>query len=142
MLDINVDADNRPFKRQRVEPQELKYLPLDILLLSLPHLLAHPPTHRQHTHSVFLSLFALRGYLAQPNLEPNLECRAWTELAEAGFRLGLNTPGIENEVEKAITKAVRPVYPQVTMHTRVYSRISQLMITHKVRISLVMPVLV
>lgn len=106
MPDVDVDVDNRPFKRQKIEPPELKALPIDILLLSLPHLLAHPPSHRQHTRSVFLSLFALRSYLAQPNLEPNLECRAWTELAEAGFRIGLNTPGIENEVERAITKAV------------------------------------
>ena len=40
-------------------------------------------------------------------LDDITECRAWTELAEVGFRIGLGEPGIESEVEKAITKAVR-----------------------------------
>ncbi|KAH9486026.1 hypothetical protein JR316_0000090 [Psilocybe cubensis] len=133
MHDFDVDADNRPFKRQRLGPQELKPLPLDILLLSLPHLLAHPPTHRQHTRSVILSLSALRGYLAQPNLEPRLECRAWTELAEAGFRLGLNTPGIENEVERAITRAlmITHKHPSLRIYKPQLTRLSAQLAIHQ-----------
>ncbi|KAF8912002.1 hypothetical protein CPB84DRAFT_1812174 [Gymnopilus junonius] len=84
----------------------MRHLPTDIFLLSLPHLLAHPPTHKHHSRSSFLSLFALRKYLSLPNLESTLECRAWTELAEVGLRIGLNVPGIEEEVEKAVTKAL------------------------------------
>jgi len=100
------DNEERPLKRQKLEEAKVNSLPQDILLLSLPHILAHPPTHRNHTRSVYMSILALRRYLSTPNLDQNLECRAWTELAEAGFRLGLETPGIENEVERAITKAV------------------------------------
>ncbi len=31
-----------------------------------------------------------------------VECRAWTELAEVGLRIGLDEPGVESEVSKAI----------------------------------------
>lgn len=98
----------RPLKRQKTEHPELRPLPTDILLLSLPHLLSHPPTHKHHSRSNFLSLFALRKYLLLPHLESNLECRAWTELAETGLRIGLHVLGVEEEVEKAVTKAVSP----------------------------------
>ena len=102
----DVETPPRPFKRRKVEHAELRQLPSDILLLSLPHLLAHPPTHKHHSRSNFLSLVALRKYLASSHLEANLECRAWTQLAEVGLRIGLDIPGIEEEVEKAVTKAV------------------------------------
>jgi hypothetical protein len=56
--------------------------------------------------SLFLSLFALRKYLSLPGLDSVVECRASTELAEIGFRIGLGEQGIANEVEKSITKSV------------------------------------
>src|SRR5437879_5012295 len=97
----NVDEDLRPFKRQKIEQPRPCPLPADVLLLSLPQLLQHPPTHRHHTRSLFLSLFALRKCLSLPGLDSIKECRASTELAEIGFRIGLGEPGIENEVEKS-----------------------------------------
>jgi len=102
----NVDEDIRPLKRQKLEHQTTPTLPADVLLLSLPQLLQHPPTHKHHTRSLFLSLFALRKYLSFPGLDSITECRASTELAEIGFRIGLGEPGIANEVEKSITKSV------------------------------------
>lgn len=89
-----------------ISTEDLKPLPPAILLLSLQSLLAHPPTHRNHPCSLTLTLFALRKCLTLSGLDYMTECRAWTELAEAGFRTGLDTPGIESELEKAITKAV------------------------------------
>jgi len=85
----------------------MKPLPLVVVLFSLPSLLAHPPTHRYYDCSLFLALTALRKCLLLSGLDYITECRAWTELAEVGFRIGLDEPGIESEVEKAITKAVR-----------------------------------
>ncbi|KAF9476022.1 hypothetical protein BDN70DRAFT_839938 [Pholiota conissans] len=100
------DLCKRPLKRQKMDYSDLKSIPFDILLVSLPNLLAHPPTHRYHTRSLFLTLFALRKCLSLPNLDADVECRAWTELAEVGFRIGLQEPGLESEVGKAITKAL------------------------------------
>ena len=102
----DVDEDMRPLKRQRLEHPTTRPLPADVLLLSLPQLLQHPPTHKHHTRSLFLSLFALRKYLSFPGLDSITECRASTELAEIGFRIGFGEPGISNEVEKSITKSV------------------------------------
>ena len=103
-----VDDNPRPSKRQKSESEKLRFdpLPPTVLLLSLQSLLAHPPTHRNHTRSLFLSLFALRKCLSLSGLDSITECRVWTELAEVGLRIGLDEPGIESEVEKAITKAV------------------------------------
>lgn len=106
-----MDDNPRPSKRQRMSPSstsetELTPLPHSALLLSLPSLLLHPPNHRNHTRSLWLSLFALRKCLTLPNLEPYEECRALTEVAEIGFNIGLAYSGIESEVEKSITKAV------------------------------------
>ena len=44
-----------------------------------------------------------------------VECHAWTELAEVGLRIGLDEPGVESEVSKAILKAVSTIY-LLTMH--------------------------
>lgn len=100
------DSNERPFKRQKIQLDDTKPIPSDVLLLSLPHLITHPPTHKYHTRSLFLTLFALRRCLSLPDLDTAVECRAWTELAEVGLRIGLDEPGIESEVGKAITKAV------------------------------------
>lgn len=102
----DTDGDMRPFKRQKLEHPTTRHLPADVLLLSLPQLLQHPPTHRNHTRSLFLSLFALRKYLSLPGLDSIVECKCLTELAEIGFRIGLEEQGIANEVEKSITKSV------------------------------------
>ncbi|KAI0696886.1 hypothetical protein C8T65DRAFT_615130 [Cerioporus squamosus] len=92
----------------------LKPIPPAILLVSLPSLLAHPPNHRFYFHSLILSLTALRKCLALPALSPEIECRAWTGLAEIGMRVisgGLSqseehvwAKGIEAEVEKALSR--------------------------------------
>ena len=102
------DSNPRPTKRQRIlsvsrsqletsslppgSPQlpldtALRPLPPAILLLALPGLLAHPPTHPNFGFSLFLSLRALRQCLALPALAPDLECHAWTSLAELGMRI-------------------------------------------------------
>ena len=65
----------------------LKPLPPAILLVSLPSLLAHPPNHKFYVHSLVLSLTALRKCLTLPALSPEIECRAWTGLAEIGMRV-------------------------------------------------------
>jgi hypothetical protein len=106
----------------------LKPLPPAHLLLNLPRLLLLPPTHKNHARSLHLSLVALRRCLSLHSgegvevLTPEMECRAWTGLAEVGMRVvggGFCEPGgggvgehgwakgIEGEVEKAIGKAVR-----------------------------------
>ncbi|KDR86097.1 hypothetical protein GALMADRAFT_235330 [Galerina marginata CBS 339.88] len=128
-----LDRDNRPFKRQKLEPTVLKPLPTDILLLSLPQLLAHPPTHRNHARANFLSSFALRKYLSLPNLEPNLECQAWTELAETGLKIGLDTVGVEDEVEKAITKAliIAHKHPSLRYYKPQITRLSARLAIHQ-----------
>jgi len=106
-----MDGNPRPSKRQRTSSLstsaiELTPLPRSALLLSLPSLLLHPPNHRNHTRSLWLSLFALRKCLTLPNIEPYEECRALTEVAEIGFKIGLADSDIESQVEKSITKAV------------------------------------
>lgn len=71
-------------------------LPPPILLLALPALLAHPPGHEHYPLSLFLSLRALRTCLEFKTLTPDVECRAWTGLAEVGLRVinsGFTTSG-------------------------------------------------
>ncbi|KAI6023416.1 hypothetical protein EDC04DRAFT_2934346, partial [Pisolithus marmoratus] len=92
----------------------LKPLPPQVLLLALPALLLHPPTHEKYALSLFLSLKAVRLCLQLPALAPDVECYAWTALAEVGMRViksgfcktGAHewTIGLEEEVEKAIGK--------------------------------------
>lgn len=105
------------------------------LLLALPSLLVYPPTHSEHKRSLALSLLALRRCLGLPNsggtgggagrkggtlngagslhLSQPDECRAWCALAEiglcvieGGFSGEAWATGIENEVDKALGKAV------------------------------------
>ncbi|OBZ65158.1 hypothetical protein A0H81_14826 [Grifola frondosa] len=115
------DDNPRPHKRQRTQssgelatPESLRPLPPAILLVSLPALLVHPPNHRLYPHSLFLSLASLRKCLALPALSPEIECRAWTGLAEIGMKViggGLSqseehpwAKDIEAEVGKALSK--------------------------------------
>ncbi|KAL6307835.1 hypothetical protein BKA93DRAFT_727071 [Sparassis latifolia] len=125
-LTAKSDDNPRPFKRQKLvssspltsspAPASVSLAPLPpaVLLVSLPALLAHPPNHRFYVHSLCLSLDALRKCLGLHALPPDIECRAWTGLAEigmkvigGGFSQDKNYPwakGIESEVEKAISK--------------------------------------
>ncbi|KAI0829097.1 hypothetical protein BC628DRAFT_1315767 [Trametes gibbosa] len=101
---------------------ELKPLPPAVLLVNLPSLLAHPPNHKYYVHSLVLSLSALRKCLALPALLPDIECRAWTGLAELGMRViagGFSqreehgwAAGIENEVRLG-SLAVRSGHPSL-----------------------------
>ncbi|OJT13950.1 hypothetical protein TRAPUB_9489 [Trametes pubescens] len=108
-----------PLKSQLFQPppqsqEELKPLPPAVLLVNLPSLLAHPPNHKYYVHSLVLSLSALRKCLTLPALLPDIECRAWTGLAELGMRViagGFSqseeygwATGIEAEVEKALSR--------------------------------------
>ncbi|KAF8956457.1 hypothetical protein BDZ97DRAFT_1925469 [Flammula alnicola] len=123
----------RPFKRQKLEHPEFRTLPSDVLLLSLPHFLVHPPTHRNHTRSLFLTLFALRKCLSLPNLDATVECRAWTGLAEIGLRIGLDEPGIESEVGRAITKAlmIAQKHPSLRIYKPLITRLSARLALHQ-----------
>lgn len=76
-----------PTSPSKSQSRRLRPLPPAILLISLPSLLAHPPTHRLYVPSLCLSLCALRKCLAIPALSPEIECRAWTSLAEIGMRV-------------------------------------------------------
>lgn len=90
------------------------------LLLSIPRIILHPPSHPLHVRSLQLSLVAFRRVLSLPVLNPEEETRAWTGLAEVGLRVvgggfcdGNSddnewAKGVEIEVEKAIGKGVRP----------------------------------
>ncbi|KIJ64161.1 hypothetical protein HYDPIDRAFT_132789 [Hydnomerulius pinastri MD-312] len=112
----------------------LRPLPPQVLLLALPALLAHPPTHENYGLSLFLSLRAFRTCLELKALTPDVECRAWTGLAEVGLTAiesGYSTSGehewangLEIEVEKAIGKglliaqkhpSLRPLRHQLTL---------------------------
>ena len=55
--------------------------------MTLPSLVAVPPNHRASAASYAVSVTALRKVIAEGNLSPDEECRAWTGLAEIGFRL-------------------------------------------------------
>jgi hypothetical protein len=63
----------------------LTTLPLPVLLVTLPGLIIHPPNHRYHAYSLCLALLAVRRCLKFPNLPPDIQCRAWTALAEVGM---------------------------------------------------------
>jgi hypothetical protein len=77
-------------------PPSLRPLPPQVLLLALPALLVHPPTHENYPLSLFLSLKALRTCLELKALTADVECRAWAGLAEIGLRAiesGFSTSG-------------------------------------------------
>jgi hypothetical protein len=86
----------------------LQQLPPDILLLSLPSLLAHPPNHCHYARSLLLSLSSLQRCLDIDGLSPDLEVRAWTGVAEIGIRIidaGVSVKGdfeIEDEVKSFV----------------------------------------
>ncbi|CAL1693812.1 unnamed protein product [Somion occarium] len=116
----------RPFKRIKLDhdmsastssmtpSSSLRTVPPPVLLVSLPGLVAHPPNHRYYVLSLQISLDALRKCLCLSALSPEIECRAWTGLAELGMRViasgfsesedHLWAKGIEIEVDKALSK--------------------------------------
>ncbi|EGO18936.1 hypothetical protein SERLADRAFT_418607 [Serpula lacrymans var. lacrymans S7.9] len=89
-------------------------IPTQTLLVSLPGIIVHPPNHPHHARSLYVSLLSLRRCLALKTLNPDVECRAWTALAEVGMKVvagGFSQSddypwarGTETEVEKAIGK--------------------------------------
>lgn len=113
--DPELDADGRPSKRPRLfstpistpglappsssspltplptSPEKpglpFRPLPLPLLLLSLPAILILPPTHPLHDESLRLSVMALRRCLHMKALSPEMECRAWTTLAQVGLQV-------------------------------------------------------
>ena len=97
-----------PVKRPRTEPPPVfSTISSQKLLLSIPSLVLHPPTHKRHHQSVALAQNALRRCLKLQGLDPVDACRAWTGLAELGMgRLAIGIRNVEGEVEKALTKAL------------------------------------
>ncbi|KAI0789374.1 hypothetical protein C8Q75DRAFT_157646 [Abortiporus biennis] len=97
---------------------QLRPLPTPVLLVSLPGLFALPPNHRNYVLSLQMSLVSFRKCLSLPALSPEIECRAWTGLAEVGMKIisgGLHEKadndddlrwarGIEVEVDAALSK--------------------------------------
>ncbi|EJC98575.1 uncharacterized protein FOMMEDRAFT_95808 [Fomitiporia mediterranea MF3/22] len=96
--------------------RNLERLPPGVLLLALPGLLAVPPNHKSQVISYGLSLAALRKCVALGGLSPDIECRAWTGIAELGLRIvhagwtqSEHFPwarGLDLEVENAIGKGL------------------------------------
>ena len=106
-------SDNpRPAKRQKTEQESSAsedvppQLTLASLLLGLPSLLLHPPTHTNHERSLALSYHALKKCTTMTSLDRTVECRAAAGLVELGLQIGLSSSGIEGEIQKAITKGV------------------------------------
>ncbi|KAL4068831.1 hypothetical protein V8B97DRAFT_1872534 [Scleroderma yunnanense] len=108
--------ESTPSSSSILTTSSLRLLPPQLLLLALPALLAHPPTHVKYGLSLFLSVKALRQCLRLPALSPDVECHAWFAFAEVGLRAiesGFSTSGehdwangLEEEVEKAIGKGL------------------------------------
>ena len=97
-----------PVKRPRTEPPPVfSAISPQKLLISIPSLVLHPPTHKRHHQSIALAQNALRRCLELEELDPVDECRAWTGLAELGMsRLAIGIRSVEGEVEKALTKTL------------------------------------
>ncbi|KAJ8085250.1 hypothetical protein PM082_004044 [Marasmius tenuissimus] len=106
-----------PAKLSQPSPSSpLAPLPPAVLLISLPGMLLHPPNHPMHAHSLCVSLLAVRRCLRTPGLSPEIECRAWTAIAELGMNVlegGFShdeehiwAHGVENEVEEATSKGL------------------------------------
>lgn len=120
-------------KRRTSFQEELKPIPTDLLLVSLPSLLAHPPNHKYYVHSLVLSLTALRKCLALPALSPDVECRAWTGMAEVGMRVisGGWSQREENawargiELEVRISWSLQPSFLSLILRCKVEKAISR-----------------
>lgn len=115
-----------PAKRQKLEQERSQtadttpQLTLANLLLGLPSLLLHPPTHTNHERSLALSHQALRTCTSMTSLDSAVECSAATGLAELGLQIGLSSPGIEAEIQKAISKGVSGLASRNTSFTECF----------------------
>ncbi|KAJ3761926.1 hypothetical protein EV360DRAFT_36798 [Lentinula raphanica] len=78
-------TDVDPQQEEEKSQLSLNPLPDSTLLLHLPSILIHPPNHPLHAQSLCMSLLALRRCLKLPGLNPDIECRALTALAEVGM---------------------------------------------------------
>lgn len=75
-------------KQKRKQEEQMSQTSTSILLLDTPNLLAVPPNHKTSTISYIVSLNALRKCLAtQGGLSPDMECRAYTALAELALKV-------------------------------------------------------
>ncbi|KAH6896175.1 hypothetical protein BKA70DRAFT_1318603 [Coprinopsis sp. MPI-PUGE-AT-0042] len=98
-----------------------------------------PPTYQPtYFKSLSLSRLAFQRCLAMQSLDSDVECRAWTGLAEVGIRYGLDgAEGVEYEVEKAVTKALliaqnHPSLRPYKIHlTLLSARLAQHQLNHK-----------
>lgn len=79
-------AISAPSSGSERSSDSIRNIPPSVLLSSIPGLVAQPPNHRYYVLSLQVSLNALRKCLACPALSPEIECRAWTGLAEVGMR--------------------------------------------------------
>ncbi|KAJ6473127.1 hypothetical protein C8R45DRAFT_835641 [Mycena sanguinolenta] len=154
-----MEENPRPQKRARTTPPAeicpAKTLRGVQLLLGIPPLLVHPPTHSEHKRSLALSLLALRRCLGLPNpgaksgaidgaldLSQPDECRAWCALAdiglcvmEGGFAGETWAVGIEIEVEKALGKAapIAQRHPSLACYPSYITRLSARAAPHRAR---------
>ncbi|KAH7924786.1 hypothetical protein BV22DRAFT_1034747 [Leucogyrophana mollusca] len=115
--EIPQPGPSSPLSAPPLSPQaSLAPLPPQVLLVSLPGILVHPPNHRYHAISLCISQRSLRQCLGLKALNPDVECRAWTALAEIGMKViegGFSESdehpwarGTEIEVETAIGKGL------------------------------------
>lgn len=86
-IDLDQSSSPSPSLASTLEISKLKPLPPSILLVTLPALVIHPPNHRYYAQSLCISLLALRKCLSLNSLTPDIECRAWTALAEVGMKI-------------------------------------------------------
>ena len=128
-----------PQDQERKQLLDLAIIPPSHLLLALPNIIIHPPTHKYHPLSLHLSLQALRrvSQLAEKSvLEPETEVRAWCGLAEVGMRVlsgarefsGEWSLGVGREVEKALSKGL--LIAQKHPSLRAYKRHLALLQSH------------
>jgi hypothetical protein len=80
-------SSSQPKPEDSPLPPVLRTLPPAELLLALPALLAHPPNHPRYAQSLMMGSAALKHCLRMSYLAPDMECRAWTALAEVGMQV-------------------------------------------------------
>lgn len=124
--------------QEQKHSSDLTIIPPLHLLLALPKIFIHPPTHKYHPFSLHLSLQALRrvSQLAEKSaLEPEAEVRAWCGLAEVGMRVlsgagefASEWLGVDREVEKALSKGL--LIAQKHPSLRAYKRHLTLLQSH------------
>jgi len=125
-------AEARSLEEQ--DPNSFEPLSRPGFLFAMPTIFSHPPAHDLHRAGLWMGIYALRALLGvgpastvkedaftpqkeevdvkdadgieKQELSAQEECRAWTEIAELGVRLGLDEEGVLPEVERAVGRAV------------------------------------